>query len=126
MPGLGRIASRQVTALACLAPFDRQSGTTSRPGRCSGGRPAVRRCFHLAALIVARSGKGPLAATASRLRAAGKPYKLAIVATMRKLFITLSTIVKNNTEYRSAQTQCPEEAWRSRNEPVPYGFLPFQ
>ena len=102
MPELGRIASRQVTALAGLAPFDRQSGKTSRPGRCSGGRPAVRRCLYLAALAIARSGKGPLAATASRLRAAGKPFKLAIVATMRKLLITLNAMVKNNTEYRSA------------------------
>ena len=102
MPELGRIASRQVTALAGLAPFDRQSGKTSRPGRCSGGRPAVRRCLYLAALTIARSGKGPLAATASRLRAAGKPFKLAIVATMRKLLITLNAMVKNNTEYRSA------------------------
>lgn len=85
MPALGRIASRQATALADLATFDRQSGKTSRPGRCSGGRPAVRRCPYLAALTIARSGKEPLATTAGRLRAAGKPFKLVIVVTMRKL-----------------------------------------
>lgn len=102
MPELGRLSSRQVAALAGLAPFDRQSGKTSRAGRCSGGRPSVRRSLYLAALTIARSAKGHLAATTSRLRAAGKPFKLAIVATMRKLLITLNAMLKNNTEYRSA------------------------
>ena len=68
MPGLGRLSSRQVAALAGLAPFDRQSGKTSRPGRCSGGRPSVKRSLYLAALTIERSGKGNLAATTSQLR----------------------------------------------------------
>lgn len=102
MPELGRLSSRQVAALAGLAPFDRQSGKTSRPGRCSGGRPSIRRCLYLAALSIARSGKGQLAATTNRLREAGKPFKLAIVATMRKLLVTLNAMVKNNNEYRTA------------------------
>lgn len=102
MPELGRLSSRQLAALAGLAPFDRQSGKTSRPGRCSGGRPSIRRCLYLAALSIARSGKGQLAATTNRLRETGKPFKLAIVATMRKLLVTLNAMVKNNTEYRTA------------------------
>jgi len=40
--------------------------------------------------------------TASRRRAAGKPFARAIVATMRKLLITLSAMVKTTPEYRSA------------------------
>ncbi|WP_093396721.1 transposase [Sphingomonas sp. OK281] len=54
MPELGRLSSRQVAALPGLAPFDRQSGKTSRPERCSGGRPTVRRSLYLAALTIAR------------------------------------------------------------------------
>ena len=102
MPELGRLSSRQVAALAGLAPFDRQSGKTSRHARCSGGRPSVRRCLYLAALSILRTRKGTLAATAQRLRDAGKPFKLAIVATMRKLVITLNAMVKLNTPYRPA------------------------
>ena len=59
------------------------------------------RCLYLAALSVARLGTGHLAATASRLRDAVKPFKLAIVATMRKLLIALNAMVKNNTEYHT-------------------------
>jgi len=102
MPELGRLSSRQIAALAGLAPFDRQSGKTRRAGRCAGGRPAVRRCLYLAALSIARSGKGQLAATNTRLRNAGKPAKLALVATMRKLLVTLNAMVKNNTPFQIA------------------------
>lgn len=63
---------------------------------------APSRIGYLAALTIARSGKGHLAATTNRLREAGKPFKLAIVATMRKLLITLNAMVKNNTKYRTA------------------------
>lgn len=99
MPELGRLSSRQVAALAGLAPFDRQSGTTAKPGRCQGGRPGVRRVLYLAALALVRSNKTPLAQTYRRLRVAGKPHKLALVATMRKLLVTLNAMTKNNTPY---------------------------
>ena len=75
MPELGRLNSRQVVALAGLAPFDRQSGTSAKPGRCQGGRPDVRRALYLAALALVRSNKTPLAQTYRRLRDAGKPHK---------------------------------------------------
>lgn len=101
MPELGRLSSRQVAALAGLAPFDRQSGKTSRQKRCSGGRPSVRRSLYLAALAIVRIGKGRLADTAKTLRNAGKPFKLAIVATMRKLIVTLNAMVKHRTPYRN-------------------------
>lgn len=102
MPELGRLSSRQVAALAGLAPFDRQSGNTTKPGRCSGGRPAVRRSLYLAALSIARSRNGPLATTNQRLREAGKPPKVALVATMRKLIITLNAMLKAKVPYQYA------------------------
>lgn len=99
LPELGRLSSRQITALAGLAPFDRESGTKRQKGRCSGGRSPVRRSLYLAALVIARTAKGPLAATYKRLRQAGKPNKLALTAVMRKLLITLNAMIKNNTLY---------------------------
>jgi transposase len=102
MPELGRLSSRQAAALAGLAPFERQSGKTSRPGKCSGGRPSVRRCLYLAALAITRSAKGRLAQTANKLREAGKPGKVALVAIMRKLLVTLNAMVKNNTAFSHA------------------------
>lgn len=102
MPELGRISSRQAAALAGVAPFDRQSGNSSKARRCQGGRPLVRRALYLAALSIARSGKSSLATIAQRLKNAGKPNKLALNALMRKLIVTLNAIAKSNTPYRDA------------------------
>jgi len=102
LPELGRLSSRQIAALAGLAPFDRQSGTTAKPARCSGGRPDVRRVLYLAALAITRSRKHPLADLAQRLRANGKPAKLAIIATARKLLVTLNAMIKTNAPYATA------------------------
>jgi transposase len=99
---LGRASSRQIGALAGLAPFDRQSGAGAKPARCSGGRADVRRALYLAALAIARSGKGPLAAAYQRLIAAGKPPKLALVATARKLLVTLNAMLKHDTPYQAS------------------------
>ena len=102
IPELGRLSSRQAAALVGVAPFDRQSGNYTRPARCYGGRPTVRRALYLAALSIARNGKSHLACIAMRLKAAGKPNKVALVAIMRKLVITLNAMSKHNVPFQPA------------------------
>jgi transposase len=101
MPELGSLNSRQVAALAGLTPFDRQSGTARKPGRCHGGRPAVRRVLYLAALSILRSGKSPLANLGKRLKENGKPAKLAIITTARKLLVTLNAMLKQAASFHT-------------------------
>lgn len=99
MPELGSLTRRQAGALAGLAPIDRQSGATRKPSRCKGGRPQLRRVLYMAAMSVIRSGKSPLAALAKRLKADGKPAKIAIIATARKLLVTLNAMLKSGTQF---------------------------
>ena len=99
MPELGQITGRQAASLTGVAPHPRQSGTSSRPGRCQGGRGTVRRLLYMAALSIVRAGSAPLHRFYQRLRAAGKPFKVAIVAVMRKLIITLNAMLKHNTDW---------------------------
>jgi transposase len=99
MPELGSLSSRQVASLAGLAPFDRQSGASRKPGRCQGGRPAIRRALYMAALSVLRS-KSPIANLAKRLNEKGKPAKIAIIATARKLMVALNAMLKQNTAFQ--------------------------
>jgi transposase len=54
------------------------------------------------AVLVAIRRKLALADTYQRLRAAGKPAKVAIVATMRKLLVILNAIIRDNTAWRVA------------------------
>ena len=100
MPELGSLSSRQVASLAGLAPFDRQSGTSRKPGRCQAGRPAIRRALYMAALSILRS-KSPLANLAKRLRENGKPAKVAIIATARKLLVALNAMLKQEVPFQA-------------------------
>lgn len=102
LPELGQLSSRQAASLVGVAPHPRQSGARQRPGRCQAGRPQVRRVLYMAALAAIRAGKAPFADFYRRLREAGKPHKIAIVATMRKLIVALNTMLKQNRDWHPA------------------------
>jgi transposase len=98
MPELGTLNRREVAALAGLAPFNRDSGTMRGKRTILGGRRALRHGLYMPALVAARHN--PILRTFyQRLRAAGKPPKLALTATMRKLLIALNSALKNDVRY---------------------------
>jgi transposase len=90
MPELGQLNRRQAAALAGVAPFNRDSGTWRGQRHVCAGRAHVRRGLYMAALTAARRNH-VLAPFYQRLRAAGKPPKVALTAVMRKLLIALNT-----------------------------------
>ena len=93
MPELGQLNRREAAALAGLAPFNRDSGSLQGKRAIFGGRRALRCGLYMAALVAAR--RNPiLAPFYQRLRRAGKPPKLALTATMRKLLIALNSALK--------------------------------
>jgi transposase len=97
MPELGQLNRREVAALVGVAPFNRESGRLRGKRSIYGGRRPVRHGLYMAALVAARHN--PILRAFSfylRLRAAGKPAKLALTATMRKLLIALNSTLKTN------------------------------
>ena len=56
---------------------------------------SVRNALYMAALSAASHNAG-LAAFAKRLRQAGKPAKVALVAVMRKLIVLANTLINQN------------------------------
>lgn len=99
LPELGRLDGRQAASLVGVAPFDRQSGRSMRKGRCRGGRRSVRNILYMAALSAIRSRRNRFKDAYDRLLAAGKPPKLAIVAVMRKMIVTLNAMARSNTPW---------------------------
>jgi len=95
MPELGELNRREAAALAGLAPFNRDSGNARGKRAIFGGRRAVRSGLYMAALVATRHNP-ILAAFYRRLRSAGKPPKLALTATMRKLLIVLNSSLKTD------------------------------
>ena len=63
-----------------------------------GGRSDVRRVLYLAAFIASRSDPA-LRAMRARLEAAGKPFKVAIIAIARKLLTILNAMVARQPTY---------------------------
>ena len=61
----------------------------------AGGRSSVRSALYMAA-ITARRCNPAIRAFADRLAEAGKPFKLTIVACMRKLLTILNAMLKTN------------------------------
>jgi transposase len=94
LPELGTLNRRQVAALAGLAPHPRQSGQWQGRRTIGGGRAAVRRALYMAALVAAHTN-AHLKEFYQRLRAAGKPAKVALTAVMRKLIVLMNHILKN-------------------------------
>jgi transposase len=98
MPELGQLNRREVAALVGVAPFNRDSGRMRGKGAIYGGRRSVRHGLYMAALVAARHNP-ILRNFYLRLRAAGKPAKLALTATMRKLLIVLNSALKRDLRY---------------------------
>lgn len=87
---LGR---NQIVALAGLAPFNRDSGKTSRRRSIQAGRGKVRKCLYMAAQTAARFNP-VIRDYVNRLTERGKPYKCIMVAAMRKLLIHIQSLLK--------------------------------
>jgi len=101
LPELGKINRRAIAALVGLAPFDHDSGKLRGKRTISGGRAAVRTVIYMAARAAARS-KSPLGAYYQRLIKAGKTAKVATVALMRKMIVTLNAMLQNNQPWKHA------------------------
>jgi transposase len=94
LPELGTLNRRQAAALAGLAPHPRESGQWQGRRTIGGGRAAVRRALYMAALVAAHTN-AHLKEFYQRLRAAGKPAKVALTAVMRKLVVLMNHALKN-------------------------------
>lgn len=98
LPELGTLDRQKMAALVGVAPFNRDSGDR-RGTRCIwGGRSAVRSALYMAALCGTRFNPA-IRTFYQRLRKAGKPTKVALVACMRKLLTILNAIIASNTPW---------------------------
>jgi transposase len=98
MPELGRIGPKQVAALAGLAPLNVDSGSYRGKRAIGGGRKRVRDALYMAALNAVRRD-GHIKSFYQKLRTAGKPAKLALIAVARKLLTMLNAMLRDRETY---------------------------
>ena len=98
LPELGTLSRQAIAALVGLAPFARDSGSWRGKRFIGGGRADVRRALYMAALVASRRNPA-LREFYHRLVARGKPKKLALTATMRKLLIIMNSMLRTKTRW---------------------------
>lgn len=97
-PELGMLNRREIAALTGVAPLANDSGKHRGKRFIWGGRADVRAVLYMAAISAIRYND-TIKAFAERLKQAGKPPKVIIVACMRKLLIIMNSMLKNNTPW---------------------------
>jgi transposase len=100
LPELGTRAPGKLSALAGLAPFASDSGRRRGERHIRGGRREVRRALYMTALAVARV-LGPLREFAQRLRAKGKPSKVALIAVARKILVIANAVIRDGRAWEA-------------------------
>jgi transposase len=101
LPELGTLDRRKIASLVGVAPVNRDSGKMRGKRHIQGGRTAVRCALYMAAVTAARCNP-ELRETYLRLKNAGKPPKVAIIAILRRLLVILNAIIRDKTPWKTA------------------------
>ena len=99
LPELGHLTHRQVSALAGLAPFNRDSGSLKGKRRIRGGRAPIRTVLFMA-MLSAIQHNPVMKSFYMRLVAQGKHKKVAITACMHKMIIILNAMVRDDRAWQ--------------------------
>jgi transposase len=94
---VGQLNRRELAKLAGLAPLKHESGDYRGQAHIAHGRAPLRKALYCAALVAVR-WNDDLRVFYQRLRANGKPPKVALVAAARKLLLILNAILKETPQ----------------------------
>ena len=98
LPELGRLSNKQIAALVGVAPLARDSGLFRGKRMVWGGRASVRSALYMS-ILSATKWNPVIRVFYQRLRAQGKPPKVAMVACMRKLLTILNAMVRDGQKW---------------------------
>jgi transposase len=98
LPELGTLNRKKIAALVGLAPIAHDSGKHRGRRMIGGGRGQVRSALYMAVVAAIRTN-ACIRSFYQRLRAAGKPGKVALTACMRKMLTILNAMVRNQTRW---------------------------
>lgn len=111
LPELGKLNRKQIAALVGVAPYNCDSGKKRGKRAIWGGRASVRSALYMAALSAKRFNP-VIKSFYDKLAAAGKPFKVAMTACMRKLLTILNAMMRSGTHWlpQKAATKLPATA----------------
>ncbi len=95
LPELGTLSRGGVAALVGVAPYNRDSGQKTGKRMIRGGRKILRDKLYMLTLQAMRTNE-VIKKYHERLTAKGKPFKVSLIACMRKLLIHINAKIRNN------------------------------
>lgn len=98
LPELGKLTNNQISKLVGVAPLNRDSGRYRGTRKIWGGRASVRSVLYMATFSATRWNP-VIRAYYEQLTSRGKPHKVALVACMRKLLITLNSMARSGQHW---------------------------
>ena len=98
LPELGTLNRRSIAALVGVAPLNCDSGKHRGRRRIWGGRSDVRAILYMA-VLTAKKYNPVIRDFYNHLKEAGKPHKVAAVASMRKLITILNAMVRSGQSW---------------------------
>ena len=101
LPELGTLNRGQIAALVGVAPFNDDSGKRRGQRYIRGGRLHVRNVLYMATLTAKRCNPA-IKQYFDRLAAAGKPFKVAMTACMRKLLVMINSMMKSKQAWNNS------------------------
>ena len=104
VPELGQLNRKKIACLIGVAPLNRDSGRFKGRRMIWGGRAQVRAVLYMSTLSAIRFNP-IIRQFYQRLKEAGKYFKVAMVACMRKLLVILNAMVRNQTKWRHCENK---------------------
>lgn len=99
-PELGELNRREIAALVGVAPRANDSGKHRGKRFVWGGRADIRAVLYMSTISAIRCNS-EIKAFAARLKQAGKPAKVVIVACMRKLLTIMNAMIRSNSQWQT-------------------------
>lgn len=100
LPELGYLSNKELSALAGLAPYNKDSGKKQGQRTIKGGRTQVRTALYMATLSAKRFNP-KIKVFYDRLIAKGKRPKVAIIACMRKLLTIMNAMLRDGSRWNA-------------------------
>ncbi|RKX39204.1 MAG: IS110 family transposase [Verrucomicrobia bacterium] len=95
LPEIGTLSRQEAAALTGLAPYNRDSGKSSKQRHICGGRRRLRACLYMGAISAIQHNPHLKEFYRRLVEENHRPKKVALTAVMRKLVIAANSAVKN-------------------------------
>lgn len=105
LPELGRFSGKEIAALVGLAPRNRDSGTSRGRATTGHGRGGVRQVLFNAALCAIRCNPVMRAFYQRLVTVNKRPGKVALIAVMGKMLVTLNAMARDGQPWQHAAPQ---------------------